>query len=145
MHALILTAILVPIALVWLALIYREARSGDGIEGECLHAPTPWIDRVWLAVGKTILFTWVMLCMALDRLGRKKAPARDLGRIWWFRPEATRRNLERWESWPAPTSPRRTSGMGPGGPWVSPWSAWCSWSGLETGPAEDVQEPTHRP
>lgn len=73
MHALILTAILPSTVAVWLGvLIYRKARAGAGIEGECLHIPTPWIDRFWLAVGKTVIFAWVLLCMALDRVGRRK-------------------------------------------------------------------------
>jgi hypothetical protein len=35
--------------------------------------------------------------LALAIICRKRAPARDWGRIRWFRSEASRRNLERWE------------------------------------------------
>jgi len=33
-------------------------------------------DRIWLAVGKTLIFFWVLFCMVLDALFPPKAGAR---------------------------------------------------------------------
>ena len=50
---------------------------------------------VWLLMALSLVYALGVVW--LDSLGQKRAPARDWGRIRWFRSEASRRNLERRE------------------------------------------------
>ena len=76
MHALTLTVILASTALAWLAVLHlREARAGDGIEGEHLHIPTPWIVRLWrrLRTPSTVDCGQCQRDPSGDRCGRCRA------------------------------------------------------------------------
>jgi len=79
--AITIIAIIVIIAItaaymIWWACQPTEYEQDEvdrlGIE----NAPTPWIERAWLAVGMTLCFTWVLICMSLEALFPSKAGAK---------------------------------------------------------------------